>query len=78
MKREDVAKTTLELYKQIKLDKELANSRIEKGVKESLLYSNKSKIDEIIDEMRSMDINYPKSYAKLTDMKNFNTIVTNH
>ena len=59
LQREDVAKQSLELYKQIKLDKELQGSRIDKEAKDSLLYSNKSKIDEIVTEMRQMDINYP-------------------
>jgi putative heme degradation protein len=62
----------------MKLDKELSNSRIDKDSKEELLYSNKSKIDEIVRDMKSMDINYPQSYSKLTDIKNFNAIVKNH
>jgi hypothetical protein len=43
----------------MKLDKELSNSRIDKDSKEELLYSNKSKIDEIVRDMKSLDINYP-------------------
>lgn len=43
-----------------------------------MLYSNKSKLDEITDDMQKFNINYPESYAKLTSIRNFNDIVTNH
>jgi prophage antirepressor-like protein len=53
----------LTLYKQMKLQKELKNCKdLERGKRESMIYTNKRLINEIADLIEITETDYPKSY----------------